>query len=145
MGSEESESLGERPAFPCLQAAPAAPAGVFAVNQRAARATAEAKLDLAYDKLEQHAPDNVARAIRWIRNPRGRAVRLPLGILLVVAGLLGPLLPFLGVELIPVGLLLIAQDVPPLREPVAEMTLWLERQWVRLRQWRQQRRRSASR
>lgn len=45
------------------------------------------------------------------------------------------------VELIPVGLLLIAQDVPPLREPVAEMTLWLERQWVRLRGRRQQRRR----
>jgi hypothetical protein len=115
------------------------------VNRRAARDAAQAKLDLAYDKLEQHAPDRVARAIRWIRNPGGKAVRLPLGIVLVVAGLLGPLVPFLGVELIPVGLLLIAQDVPPLREPVAEMTLWLERQWVRLRRWRQQRRRSASR
>jgi hypothetical protein len=111
------------------------------VNRRAAREAAQAKLDLAYDQLEQHAPDRVARAIRWIRDPRGRAVRLPLGMVLVVAGVLGPLLPVLGVELIPIGLLLIAQDVPPLREPVAEMTLWLERQWVRLRHWRQQKRR----
>ena len=114
------------------------------MSRRAAREAAEAKLDLAYDRLEQHAPDRVARAIRWIRNPRGRAVRLPLGIVLVVAGLLGPVVPLLGVEFIPIGLLLIAQDVPPLREPVAEMTLWLERQWVRLRTWRQQRRRSRS-
>ena len=121
------------------------PAGWFAVNRQTAREAAETKLDLAYDKLEQHVPDGVARAIRWIRNPRGRAVRLPLGIVLVVAGLLGPLVPFLGVQLIPVGLLLIAQDVPPLREPVAEMTLWLELQWVRVRRWRQQRRRSTSR
>jgi hypothetical protein len=113
------------------------------VNRRAAREAAQAKLDLAYDELEQHAPDRLARAIRWLRNPEGRAVRLPLGIVLVVAGVLGPLLPVLGVELIPIGLLLIAQDVPPLREPVAEMTLWLERQWVRLRRWRQQKRRSA--
>jgi hypothetical protein len=115
------------------------------VNRRAAREAAQAKLDLAYAQQEQHAPDAVARAIRWLRNPGGRAVRLPLGIVLVVAGLLGPLLPFVGVQLIPVGLLLIAQDVPPLREPVAQMTLWLERQWVRLRRWRQQRRRSTSR
>jgi hypothetical protein len=113
------------------------------VNRRAAREAAQAKLDLAYDELEQHAPDRLARAIRWLRNPKGRAVRLPLGIVLVVAGVLGPLLPVLGVELIPIGLLLIAQDVPPLREPVAQMTLWLERQWVRLRRWRQQKRRSA--
>jgi hypothetical protein len=54
------------------------------------------------------------------------------------------LLPVLGVELIPIGLLLIAQDVPPLREPVARMTLWLERQWVRLRHWRQQKRHSPA-
>jgi hypothetical protein len=114
------------------------------VNRQAAREAAQAKLDLAYDQLEQQAPDRLARAIRWLRNPKGRAVRLPLGIVLVVAGVLGPLLPVLGVELIPIGLLLIAQDVPPLREPVAQMTLWLERQWVRLRQWRQQKRRSTA-
>jgi hypothetical protein len=113
------------------------------MNRQAARDAAQAKLDLAYDELEQHAPDRVARAIRWLRNPKGKAVRLPLGIVLVAAGLLGPVVPLLGVEFIPIGLLLIAQDVPPLREPVADMTLWLERQWVRLRCWRQHKRRST--
>jgi hypothetical protein len=110
------------------------------MKRHAARDAAQHKLDEAYDALEEHAPDRVARAIRWLRNPRGKWVRLPLGILLVAAGFLGPVIPVLGLELIPVGLLLIAQDVPPLREPVAEMTLWLERQWVKLRRrWRDRR------
>jgi hypothetical protein len=114
------------------------------MKRHAARDAAQEKLDKAYDALEEHAPDRVARAIRWLRNPRGKWVRLPLGILLVAAGFLGPVIPVLGLELVPVGLLLIAQDVPPLREPVAEMTLWLERQWVRLRQrWRNRRSRSG--
>jgi hypothetical protein len=107
------------------------------MNRQAAMDTSREKLERAYDALEEHTPDRVARAIRWLRNPKGRWVRLPLGILFVVAGLLGPVLPLLGIELLPIGLLLIAQDFPPLRQPVAEMTLWLERQWVRLRcRWR---------
>jgi hypothetical protein len=108
------------------------------MNRQAARDASEQKLEKAYDKLEEHAPDPVARAIRWLRNPKGRWARLPLGILLVGAGFLGPVVPVLGIELIPIGLLLIAQDVPPLREPVAQMTLWLERKWV---EWRMRRRR----
>jgi hypothetical protein len=98
------------------------------------------KLDRAYDELEEEAPDAVARAIRWLRNPKGRWVRLPLGIFIVAAGLLGPVVPILGIEFIPLGLLLIAQDVPPLREPVADMTLWLEKKWRALRsRWRHRR------
>jgi hypothetical protein len=66
---------------------------------------------------------------------------MPLGLLLVAAGFFG-FLPVLGFEFIPIGLLLIAQDVPPLRKPVATATLWLERKWVDLRQrWRDRRRR----
>lgn len=91
-----------------------------------------AKLDRAYDGLEREAPDRVARAIRWLREPSGRWVRLPLGVLLVAAGFFG-FLPVLGFEFIPLGLLLIAQDVPPLRKPVASATLWLEEKWVALK------------
>lgn len=100
------------------------------MDRQAARDEAQDKLDRAYQALEEHAPDSLARALRWLRNPQGRWIRLPLGIVLVIAGLLGPLVPVLGIELIPIGLLLIAQDFPPLREPVAQMTLRLERQWV---------------
>ncbi|MDB5942422.1 MAG: hypothetical protein JWQ13_1988 [Ramlibacter sp.] len=103
------------------------------MDRQAARDEAQDKLDRAYQALEEHAPDSLARALRWLRNPQGRWIRLPLGIVLVIAGLLGPLVPVLGIELIPISLLLIAQDFPPLREPVAQMTLRLERQWVQLR------------
>jgi hypothetical protein len=107
------------------------------MHRQAAHDASLAKLEKAYDRLERHTPDSMARALRWLRNPKAKWVRLPLGILLVVAGLLGPLVPGLGIQFIPPGLLLIAQDLPPLREPVAQMTLWLERQWVNLRcRWR---------
>jgi len=98
-----------------------------------------AKLDQAYDELEDQAPDKLARAIRWLRDPKGKWVRLPLGLLIIFANLLGPIVPFLGIEFVPLGLLLIAQDFPPLQRPVANMTLWLERKWIAFKKRREQR------
>jgi hypothetical protein len=92
------------------------------------------ELDQAYEGLERETPDRVARAIRWLRNPDSRWVRLPLGILLIAGGFFG-FLPILGFEFIPLGLLLVAQDVPVLRKPVGEFTIWLEHKWVQLRRW----------
>ena len=97
------------------------------------------KLDQAYEGLEREVPDRVARAIRWLRDPGSRWMRLPLGLVLIVTGFFG-FLPVLGFEFIPLGLLLIAQDVPFLRKPVAAVTIWLELKWVQLRQWWQRKR-----
>lgn len=107
---------------------------------QAARDDDQAELDKAYDELEALTPDRVARAIRWLHDPKGKWVRLPLGILIIVANLFGPLVPFLGIEFVPLGLLLVAQDVPPLRKPVARATLWLERKWLEWRRKRQRKR-----
>ena len=49
-------------------------------------------------------------------------------------------LPVIGIEWLVVGLLLLAQDVPFLRGPVARFTLWLEAQWCRLKRWWRRRR-----
>lgn len=99
------------------------------------------ELDQAYEGLEQEVPDRVARAIRWLRNPESRWVRLPVGTLLIISGFFG-FLPILGFEFIPLGLLLIAQDVPVLRKPVGKLTLWLEQKWVNLRKrWERRRHR----
>lgn len=97
------------------------------------------KLDQAYEGLERETPDRIARAIRWLRDPKSKWVRLPLGFVLIAGGFFG-FLPILGFEFIPLGLLLIAQDVPFLREPVGRFTLWLEHKWVDLRHWWQQKR-----
>jgi hypothetical protein len=90
--------------------------------------------------LQHETPDRVARAIRWLRNPKSRRIRIPLGLALIVSGFFG-FLPVLGFEFIPLGLLLIAQDVPFLRKPVGKATLWLEHKWVALRTWWRCRRR----
>ena len=98
-------------------------------------ATDEGKqeLDRALDGLEEETPDAVSRAIRWLREPKARWVRIPLGLLLVAGGVFG-FLPVLGFEFIPLGLLIIALDVPFLRKPVARFTLWLERKWRALKE-----------
>lgn len=98
------------------------------------------KLDQAFEGLERETPDRVARAIRWLRKPESRWIRIPLGLLLIAGGVFG-FLPVLGFEFIPLGLLLIAQDVPFLRKPVGDFTLWLEHKWVALREWWEHRRR----
>jgi hypothetical protein len=98
------------------------------------------KLDSAYDGLERDTPDRVSRAIRWLRDPAHRRVRLPIGIVLIITGFFG-FLPVIGFEFIPLGMLLIAQDIPVLREPVGRFTLWLEEKWHHVRdkwrRWRQ--------
>lgn len=91
-------------------------------------------MDKAYEGLGHETPDRAARAIRWLRDPNSRWVRLPLGLLLIAGGFFG-FLPILGFEFISLGLLLIAQDVHFLREPVGSLAIWLEHKWVALRRW----------
>ncbi len=100
------------------------------------------ELDKAYEGLERELPDRVVRSIRWLRDPGSRWIRLPLGGLFIIGGLLW-FLPVLGIELLPIGLLLIAEDVPFLRKPVARGMIWLERKWVALRHWWEKRNRQS--
>src|SRR5687767_918036 len=92
----------------------------------------KALLDKALNVLENEAPDRITRLIRWLRSPRSRWIRVPLGILCIIASFFW-FLPVIGVELFPIGLLLIAQDVPFLRRPAAKLLLWLEDMWRELR------------
>lgn len=108
-------------------------------QRKLARQRDQQELDAAFDKLEREAPDFLTRAVCWLRRPQARKIRLPLGILCIVAGFLW-FLPVVGIELLPIGLLLIAQDVPFLRRPVARMTLYLLDRWARLRKWWRERR-----
>ena len=110
---------------------------------RTTRAEGQKELDEAYRGLEGEVPDRVARAIRWLRDQGSRWIRLPLGVLFIVGGLLS-FLPVLGIELLPIGLLLVAEDVPFLRKPVARCMIWLEGKWVALRRWWEDRSRNRS-
>jgi hypothetical protein len=99
------------------------------------------ELDRAYDDLQRELPGRLCRAVRWLRDPKSRKVRIPLAVLFLVGGFFW-FLPVVGLELIPIGLLLIAQDVPFLRKPVGRGILWLVHRWRALRERWQQRRRA---
>jgi hypothetical protein len=83
-------------------------------------------LDRELDRLQRHLPNWGMRLMRWLRSPSSRLVRIPLAILLVLGGFIG-FLPILGFWMIPLGLALIAQDVPPLRSPLARFLGFVNR------------------
>jgi hypothetical protein len=85
-----------------------------------------ADLERELDRLERRLPPRVAWFIRWVRQPSARWVRWPLALLLVVGGFFG-MLPVLGLWMLPLGLALIAQDVPFLSPPLARLVAWINR------------------
>ena len=93
------------------------------------------ELDRAYEGLERETPELVTRMLRWLRRPESRYVRIPLAILFIAQSFLF-FLPIAGIEFLPIGLLLIAQDVPFLKRPVGRAILWLENKWVAFRKRR---------
>ena len=83
-------------------------------------------LDEQLDRLENVSPTFLAKIIHFLREPKRRRMRLSVGGLLIIGGCFF-FLPILCLEMIPIGLMLIAIDVPFLRRPVAHMIAWIER------------------
>jgi len=90
------------------------------------------ELRLAFRRFEQEVPTSFGKTLRWLRHPRSRWIRLPVGVLMVLGGIFS-ILPVLGLWMLPIGLLLLAGDVPALRRPVARFTVWAAERWARLR------------
>lgn len=76
-----------------------------------------ARLDRLYDRLARQFPA-AAGFLRWANRPSSRLLRIPAGILLILGGVFS-ILPVLGVWMLPIGLMLLAVDFPPLQGPVA--------------------------
>jgi fatty acid desaturase len=87
-------------------------------------------LDHQFARLEGVLPNGLPRFVHWLRGPSSRWVRIPVAILLVAAGFVG-FLPVLGFWMIPLGLVLIAQDVPFLKGPIARLLAWGIDKWER--------------
>ncbi len=75
--------------------------------------------------IDRRVPIKVARFIRWLRKPSSFAVRLVVALLLILGGFFS-FLPVLGLWMLPLGLLLIAQDVPILQKPLIRALAWVE-------------------
>ena len=76
--------------------------------------------DLEMDRLQGHLPGWAGRHLNRLRHPRAVWVRVPAGIALAGGGVFS-ILPVLGLWMLPVGLALLAHDVPPMRKPVARV------------------------
>lgn len=93
------------------------------------------KLTRLFDRLNAKLPAGAASFVTWLISPSGALLRLPLALLLIAGGIFS-FLPLLGIWMLPLGLMLIAIDVPPVRR-------WVVRTWpkveARWRHWRMRR------
>lgn len=87
------------------------------------------ELDRHFAWFESRLPPRPAKLIGWLRRPSSRYARYPLALLLILGGMFG-FLPVLGIWMLPLGLLLFAQDVPVLQGPMARLLGWGERKWI---------------
>lgn len=95
-----------------------------------------------FRRVERKFPGRFARFLRWLRHPGSRWVRIPTAILLSLGGFLG-FVPILGFWMLPLGLVLLAQDLPLLRRPMRRLLICTERRW-RNHQWARRRKRDGA-
>ena len=83
------------------------------------------QLNRYFEMIHRRVPIRVSRSIRWLRKPSSFAVRLVAAFLLILGGIFS-FLPLLGIWMLPLGLMLIAQDVPFLQKPLVQSLAWVE-------------------
>ena len=81
----------------------------------------ERRLELLIRRL----PHRIQGTVHWLRQPSARWLRIPAGVLLMVGGVFS-LLPVLGLWMLPFGLVLLAEDVPPVRRGTDRVLAWIE-------------------
>ena len=89
--------------------------------------------DARYRRVElliRRLPARIQPAIHWLLRPAARWVRIPAGLLLITGGVLS-ILPVLGLWMLPLGLILLAEDIPPLRRATGRLLEWIERRHPR--------------
>ena len=82
------------------------------------------------DRLALRLPSHAKSVLAVVLRPEAKWLRIPLGGVLVLAGLLG-FLPILGFWMLPLGALLLAEDIPLVRRPTLRALDAVERWWER--------------
>jgi hypothetical protein len=75
--------------------------------------------------LIRRLPERLQAAVHWLRRPAARWVRIPAGLLLIVGSVFS-ILPILGIWMLPLGLVLLAEDVKLLRRGMDRVLAWIE-------------------
>jgi fatty acid desaturase len=79
------------------------------------------------DRLEGHLPTWARGPLQRARTPGAVWVRALVAAFLIVGGILGIVLPILGFWMVPLGLALLAIDLPFLRGPFARLLAFINR------------------
>lgn len=93
----------------------------------------DARLDRQFDRIARQVPASRG-FLNWVRKPGLHIVRIPLAIILIFGGIFS-FLPVLGIWMLPLGLLVLAVDIPPLRRPVADAIVRLQRFISKAQRW----------
>ena len=78
------------------------------------------------ERLIEYLPRKVQATVRWLRRPSSRWMRMIGGVLLIAGALLS-ILPAFGLWMLPLGLVLLAEDIAPLRRARDRSLDWVER------------------
>ena len=105
-------------------------------NQGSTVGGRQPKIDEYFEALYRRLPVSISKFFRWLREPSLLPVRFTVAILLIVGGVFS-FLPILGIWMLPLGLLLMAQDVPALQKPIVSALMWTEAKWKALKAKRQ--------
>jgi hypothetical protein len=81
-----------------------------------------------FEMVHRRVPVSISRFLHWLRQPSSFAVRIIVALLLIAGGIFS-FLPVFGLWMLPLGLLLIAQDVPFLQKPTLTALVWMEARW----------------
>src|SRR5690242_12251733 len=85
------------------------------------------KLKKQREKFRRPLPDWMAKSLRSLAQSSAW-LRWPAALVLIMAGVFG-FLPILGFWMVPLGFVLIVQDIPPLREPLTRLFAYIDRKW----------------
>jgi len=82
------------------------------------------------ERLVDLLPRFLRSRVRWLRQPSLIWLRIPAGILLIAGGLLS-FLPILGLWMLPLGAMLLSDDLSSLRSWRTRLLDWMERRYPR--------------
>jgi hypothetical protein len=86
------------------------------------------ELDRYLAAIGAYLPVWLCRSVIWLRKPSRIIVRVAVALLLIAGGFLS-FLPVLGVWMLPLGLIIISQDLPFLQRPLLRTFQWAEEKW----------------
>jgi hypothetical protein len=128
---KEAGPAGASRADPVVQSTGRRPADVVRDGQGRSRLTDAAvryELIRYLNVLGEYLPDWLCRAVKWLRKPERFFVRLLVSFALIAGGALS-FLPVLGLWMLPLGLIIVSQDLVFLQRPLVRTFHWIERKW----------------